>query len=142
MRIAASLSFAVASLFWLSPSTCRAAEIVTECPRVSPIDGRTPLIFVSVLHSGDAVWGYPDADVEKKENGRIYRMNVHEASGFTSARMECEFAINRRSRGHSTFLDMPGLLLRCESDGPDPYPEDDMMHGRVWCTSRIEAPAR
>jgi hypothetical protein len=114
-----------------------AREIETECPRISPVDNRTPLAFVSILHDGEDEWGYPDFDVERRDNGRIYGMNDFEASGFTKARMECIFAVNRRPPLHSTFLPMPGLLLRCESEGPDSS-DFSAMYGRVWCTSRIE----
>lgn len=142
MRSGASFLVIFAAFFALPPLEGLAAEVVTECPRTSPVDGRTPLAFVSVLHSGDAEWGYPDADVQRKDNGRIYRMNDHEASGFRSARMECIFAVNRRPPRHSTILDIPGLLLRCESESPDPPPDWSRMDGRVWCTSRIETSAR
>jgi hypothetical protein len=114
-----------------------AAEIITECPRVSPVDNRTPLAFVSIRHDGENEWGYPDADVERRENGRIYRMNDFEASEFRKARMQCIFAVNRRPPRHSTFLPMPGLLLRCESEGPDTS-DYSVMYGRIWCTSRVE----
>lgn len=142
MRTGAKLLSAGAALLWVHTTECRAAEIATECPRISPVDGRTPLAFVSVLHTGDGEWGYPDADVMRRENEATYRMNNHEASNFTTARMECVYANNRRPPMHSTFLEIPGLLLRCESLEPDLPLEWDRSYGRVWCTSRIEEPPR
>lgn len=114
-----------------------AAEIVTECPRISPIDHHTPLAFIHILHDGEGEWGYPDADVERREGNRVYQINDFEASEFRKARMECVFAVNRRPPRHSTFLPIPGLLLRCESETSE-APEDQDDPGRLWCTSRVE----
>jgi hypothetical protein len=120
----------------------RSMETVTECAPISPRDGRSPLAFVATLHAGDVPWGYPDPDVERRGPGWRYDMNDFESAGFTSARLECVYAINRRPPLHSILLPIPGLLLRCESEGPDPAPDETRMHGRYWCTSRIDDPRR
>jgi hypothetical protein len=115
-----------------------AVEVTTECPRVSPSDNRTPLAFVRILHDGDGEWGYPDADIERRNGNRLYQMNDFEASDFRKARMECIYAVNRRPPLHSIILPMPGLLLRCEDEGIDPPPDPNRLEGRTWCTSRVE----
>jgi hypothetical protein len=134
--------FVVCVLAAFPSARAPAAEQAFECPRISPIDGQTPLAFVKVLHDGGATWGYPDADVTRKENGATYQMNNHEASNFTKARLECIYANNRRPPLHSTFLDMPGLLLRCESLQPDLPLVWDRSYGRSWCTTRTENPVQ
>lgn len=133
-----SILIAACVLAASSSARAQAAERVFECPRISPVDGQTPLAFVKVLHDGEDEWGFPDADVTRRRRGVVYRMNDFAASNFTKARMECIYAVNRRPPRHSAFLDMPGLLLRCESEGPDPPPDWNNWYGRYWCTTQID----
>ena len=133
-----SILIAACVLAAISSVRAQAAERVFECPRISPVDGQTPLAFVKVLHDGEDEWGFPDADVTRRRRGVVYRMNDFAASNFTKARMECIYAVNRRPPRHSAFLDMPGLLLRCESEGPELPPDWNNWYGRYWCTTRID----
>lgn len=117
---------------------------VTECPRISPLDGRTPLVALSVLHDGDVEFGYPTPDVEERRGSRIYRMRDLEAYDFRNASLACFYAATMTAPRVSHRIRIPGHLLRCESEELPPRhirsPPDP--GDRYWCTSRVKEPTR
>jgi hypothetical protein len=121
-----------------------AMEAVTECSQISPIDGRTPILSVRVLHDGDVEFGYPTPDFWDRRGPFVYRINEFTGSDFRNASMLCEYSTSRRRPFQSVRLPIPGLLLRCESEEIPPRRPNDLPdpRNRYWCTSQVETPAR
>lgn len=139
---AIAVLLAVGTLATFTVAGVRAAEQAFECPRVSPVDGQTPLAFIRILHDGSASWGRPDVD-EERRTGRIVRWrNDWFSYRFFDGKMNCEYGWNRRPPLHIVTIDMPGLLLRCEGEYLDPPPSRDRLDGRQWCTTRIDGAPR
>lgn len=134
-----TLLLAVCALVALPGASARAAEREFECPRISPIDGQTPLAFVNVLHSGTATWGRTEPNEVRRSGGIVRRRTDWTPERFFNAKTNCEYGWNRRPPFHTVTIDMPGQLLRCEGEYPDPPPSRDRLHGRFWCTTDVDA---
>lgn len=123
-------------------ATAQSNERTFECPRVSPLDGRTPLAYIQVLQDGEANWGGPDAG-ETWRTGRVVRWrDDHSMSGFVNGRMNCLYGWNRRPPLHTVTIEMPGHLLRCEGEYIDPPPSRVRLDARQWCTTRPEGSSK
>lgn len=118
--------------------TAQAREVRTECPPVAPSDGKTLLGYNDVLHYGDVAHGVHDPDFIETV-GNIRRVvYVAFPAEFRMARIECTYGPRGRPWISRVYVDIPGLLLRCERtfrvpSGHQRHPDD-----RYWCISRVD----
>ncbi len=124
----------------LQPSICEAAEVVTRCPPASPIDGKSPLHDVTLLHFGDVPLGGGIETALAIEGSRhSYDLVEMEASDFRHAALECTYGEIEAEITQIVKVPIPGLLLRCESISRRVSAHDrEWDLERYWCTSRVE----
>lgn len=121
-------------------ASCNAAEIVTRCPSASPIDGKSPIYSVDLLHFGDMALGGGIETALAIEGARhSYDLVEMEASDFRRAALECAYGEIAGEITQIVKVPIPGLLLRCEIISRRVSAHDrEWDLERYWCTSRVE----
>ncbi|MCM0020758.1 MAG: hypothetical protein NBV67_12245 [Tagaea sp.] len=117
-------------------------EVVTQCPPLSPTDGRTPVSNQSLLHFGEVQLGDAPVSLEFKTREFAYVLEDVEQDQYKKAAIQCQYDDLRSRRFAEIRIPIPGLLLSCDRitkvrGGPYPY-----FPIRFFCISRIKAPAR
>jgi len=124
----------------LQPSICNATEVVTHCSLISPIDGKSPLHGITLLHFGDMpLGGGIETTLAIVDSRHSYDLVEMEASDFRRAALECTYGEIEGEITQIVKVPIPGLLLRCESISRRVSAHDrEWDLERYWCTSRVE----
>lgn len=128
----------IALAFLACGNNTHAKEVKSECPLISPSDGRTPLGFDVVLPYGDAADGARDPDQVKTFSNMRHIVYEFEAYRLPNTRIECAYGVVGRPWVSKSYVDIPGLLVRCESTFRIPAGRQRHPDDRYWCISRVD----